>query len=108
MTHQVDEIAKNAINIDQPSGRPIPIRDIYRWRLSDVMFNKNNPNLSHFPNKDFFKCIIEFVLEQMDNIFLHSPISFPTQVVQFHCPLFTGIVIIKMKQLTTAYLNGIP
>jgi hypothetical protein len=55
MTHQVDEIAKNAINIDQPSGRPIPIRDIYRWRLSDVMFNKNNPNLSHFPNKDFFK-----------------------------------------------------
>jgi ribonuclease HI len=34
--HQVDKIAKNAINIDQPSGRPIPIRDIYRWRLSDI------------------------------------------------------------------------
>ena len=49
--HQVDEIAKNAINIDQPSGRPIPIRDIYRWRLSDINFNKINPTLSPFPNK---------------------------------------------------------
>jgi ribonuclease HI len=53
--HQVDEIAKNAINIDQPSGRPIPIRDIYRWRLSDIMFNKKNPTLSPFPNKYFSK-----------------------------------------------------
>jgi ribonuclease HI len=53
--HQVNEIAKNAINIDQLSGRPIPIRHFYQWRLSDIMFNKNNHNLSPFPNNHFSK-----------------------------------------------------
>ena len=31
--HEVDEITKNALNIDQPSGRPILIQYIYHWRL---------------------------------------------------------------------------
>ena len=26
--HKADEISKNALNIDQPSGRPIPIRHL--------------------------------------------------------------------------------
>jgi len=63
--HKADEIANNALIIDQPSWRPIPIRDIYRWRLPEVLLNKNNPTLSPFPNKHLLRFIIEFGLAQM-------------------------------------------
>ena len=53
--HKADEIAKNALNIDQPSRRPIPIRDIYRWRLTEVLINNKNPTLSPFPSKQLSK-----------------------------------------------------
>ena len=53
--HKADEIAKNALNIDQPSGRPIPIRDIYHWRLTEVLLNNKNPTLSPFPSKHLSK-----------------------------------------------------
>jgi len=55
--HKADEIAKSALNIDQPSGRPIPIRDIHHWRLPEVLLNKNNPTLSPFPNKQLSKIL---------------------------------------------------
>ena len=50
-SHKEDEIAKYALNIDQPSGGPIPIRYIYRWILLETLLNKNNPILSPFPKK---------------------------------------------------------
>ena len=42
-------------HIDQPSGRPIPIRDIYHWRLSELLLIKNIPLLFPFPNKHLSK-----------------------------------------------------
>ena len=38
--HQADKITKKCLIICQPSGRPIPIRDVCRWQLSDLMVNK--------------------------------------------------------------------
>ena len=35
--------------------RPIPIRDIYRWRLTEILINNKNPTLTPFPSKHHSK-----------------------------------------------------
>ena len=54
LTH-LEYIPSNALNIDQPSGRQIPIRDTYRWGLTEVLINNKNPTLSPFPSKHLSK-----------------------------------------------------
>ena len=75
--HKADGIAKNASTIDQPSGRPIPNRDIYHWKLPEVLLNKNNPTLSPSPNKHLSN-IYHRILSGSNRLnFLVFPHQFP-------------------------------
>jgi hypothetical protein len=97
--HQADDIAKPVLNIDQPSGRPIPIRDIYCWRLSELTLNKNKPCLYLFPNKNLSKIYYRIWSGsngQNSQAFLHqfpnSSGSIPSSLLCRHCSIINETI----------------
>ena len=96
--HKANEIARNALDNDSPSGRPTPITDIYHWRLSEVLLNKNNPILSPFLNKH---------LSKIYQGFCSSSNRLNFQAFSYQFPNSSGAVLSSPLCRSCNYKNGV-